>query len=90
MHQDTVPESCMEYPFHGCSGRVSAAQMPCITTKHASVIQVARRYTEVDPCINSSYKKTETEFKSALPNSSHFFALLRDKYHRLTLMPVIL
>ena len=80
----------MEYPFHGCSERVSTPQIPYITTEEASIIQVARRYSEVDPCINSSYKKPETEFKSALPNPAHSFAVLRDKYHRLTLMPVLL
>lgn len=48
--------------WHGISllwmpGRVNRAQMPYVTPKEASVIQTARRYTEVKPCINSSYKK---------------------------------
>lgn len=48
--------------WHGISlswmpGRVNRAQMPYVTPKEASMIQTARRYTEVKPCINSSYKK---------------------------------
>jgi len=80
----------MEYRFHGCSERVSTAHMLYITTEEVRVIHFARGYTEVDPCINSSYEKHESEFKPPLPNTAHSFAVLRDKCRRLTLMLVLL